>query len=405
MLLAAVLLAACSDAPSTTGTGAEFPASGDPGSGPWQPVAAERVAADCGLDPDLLAAADAAIARPYAIVRYGRLCHELYPDGGDAPGEVFSATKTLGATVTGIAAFETRDLERNGRKTGPLSDADRVDHWLDSFSFNPDAQVAHVLGMVAHDPDLTPGARTFLYDADGSREINRLSDVLNTVVAQDPERLGANLEEFTQRFLFAPLGMHDSRWSGGRPDKVFAFSWSSTVRDMARLGLLLLHGGRWNGEQLLDPAWVQRMTHPSFEDANTGYGYLTWLDSSSGWTFSVRKNEGPLDACAPDAIHPLFPHGIAGTTDCGYAPPYACEQQHDVGVWYAFGLFGQYIVGHRGLDLVLVVKNFGDLDGPKRLWDAVRPALVAEDPEFRGDEAAFCAAYGAGAYAPDLPDA
>jgi hypothetical protein len=51
---------------------------------------------------------------------------------------------------------------------------------------------------------------------------------------------------------------------------------------------------------------------------------------------------------------------------------------------------------------VLVVKNFGDVDGPRRLWDAVRPALVAEDPEFRGDEAAFCAAYGAGDYAPAL---
>jgi hypothetical protein len=31
----------------------------------------------------------------------------------------------------------------------------------------------------------------------------------------------------------------------------------------------------------------------------------------------------------------------------------------------------------------------------------VRPALVAEDPLYAGDEEAFCAAYGANAYAPD----
>jgi hypothetical protein len=36
------------------------------------------------------------------------------------------------------------------------------------------------------------------------------------------------------------------------------------------------------------------------------------------------------------------------------------------------------------------------------LWAAIRPALVAEDPMFMGDEDAFCAAYGPGNYAPDL---
>jgi hypothetical protein len=37
------------------------------------------------------------------------------------------------------------------------------------------------------------------------------------------------------------------------------------------------------------------------------------------------------------------------------------------------------------------------------LWNPIRPALVALDPEFKGDEDAFCEAYGANAYAPDLP--
>ncbi len=259
--------------------------------------------------------------------------------------------------------------------------------------------------MLAHNEDLSFGARTFLYDASGTIQINRLSDVLNTAIAQDPDRLGRDVEEFTRRFVFEPLGMRRSRWSGGRPDKIFAYSWEASVRDMARLGLLLVHGGRWNGEQLLSAEWVSRMTHPASEDANTGYGYLTWLNASWGYTFSIRKLETQLDPCAPVAVNRIFPHGLSEATDCGYQPPYDCEQQLDAGVWYAHGLFGQYIVGHRGLDLVLAVKDFGDLDGPRRLWDAVRPALVALDPEFRGDEAAFCAPYGDNAYAPDLPAA
>jgi len=63
---------------------------------------------------------------------------------------------------------------------------------------------------------------------------------------------------------------------------------------------------------------------------------------------------------------------------------------------------GQFIAGHAGLDLVLVAKNFSGGGGPVGMWEAVRPALVALDPVYAGDEAGFCAAYVAGDYAPDL---
>jgi len=396
-----LVLSACGDDDGSdagnSGTGSVL---ADPGAAPWVPVPAARVAEECGLDPTLLAAADAALNRPYAVIRYGQLCHEFYPDGTDSVAEVFSATKTMGALVTGIAAYQTRNLPRHGRKTGPLSDDDRVDQWLDSFSFNPAARVAHVLAMEAQNHDLSFGKKVFQYDLVGQVQINRLSDIVNAAVQQDPARLGANLEEFTQRFLFAPLGMHESRWSGGTPDKVFAYSWETTVRDMARVGLLMLRDGVWSGERIVDAAWIYKMTHVSFEDANTGYGYLTWLSSASNYTFGEHgaKYQGPGDPCAPVVLYPHYPHGEA--PDCNYAAPYTCRQTFDVGVWYAAGLGGQYIVGHRGLDLVLVVKNLGDV-GAAPLWNAVRPALVALDPTYRGDEAAFCERYGANAYAPD----
>lgn len=409
-LLASATLAACSDAGSGGSSPAgspAYPTSGDPGTAEWQPVPADRVVEDCGLDPDLLAQADARIGLPWAVVRYGKLCHEFYPDGAqqaDEVTEIFSTTKTLGAVATGVAAWQTRDLPTTGRKTGPLSDTDRVDHWLDEFSFNPDAQIAHVLAMVAQNPDLSFGAKTYQYDVVGKVQINRLSDVINTVVAQDPARFGADIEELTQRFLFAPLGMHRSQWSGGSADKIFAYSWTTTVRDMARLGLLLEHGGVWSGQRILGEDWVYKMTHPSFEDANTAYGYLTWLNSASNHTQGLgdAKADGLVIDCAPVSVNFEFPHGLSEATDCGYAPPYSCAQEKDVGLWYAAGLFGQYIIGQRALDLVLVVKDFDPVGGPATLWDIVRPALVARDAEFAGNEAAFCDAYARGAYAPDL---
>jgi hypothetical protein len=54
--------------------------------------------------------------------------------------------------------------------------------------------------------------------------------------------------------------------------------------------------------------------------------------------------------------------------------------------------------------MVLIVKRLGDLAFHGTLWAPVRPALVALDPRFQGDEDAFCAAYGANRYAPDLPE-
>jgi hypothetical protein len=50
-----------------------------------------------------------------------------------------------------------------------------------------------------------------------------------------------------------------------------------------------------------------------------------------------------------------------------------------------------------------VVKNLGSAAFHGTLWGPVRPAVIAADPRFAGDEAAFCAAYGASRYAPDLP--
>jgi hypothetical protein len=379
----------------------------DPGSGEWARVDESELAAVCKLDARLLKEADRVLGVPYAVVRYGQLCWEFYPEGAvqaTTPEENFSTTKTLGATVLGIAAHETRTIARSGRKTGPISDEDRVDHWLDEVSFNSEARISHVLSMLAHNRDLRIGQRAHAYDSTGDVQINRLDDIIDTAINQDPERLGANTEEFTRRFLFEPLGMRHSTWSDGAPSKIFGYTWRSPIRDMARLGLLLLNEGFWSGKRVLSQEWVYRMTHPAFEDANTGYGYLTWLNARSNWSVGgvmADKLDAPRDPCAPSAIHREHPHGLSESLDCGYEPASSCAQNYDVGMWYAEGLGGQEIVGHEGLDLVLVAKDIGNA-GPARLWQAVRPALLAHDETYLNDEAGFCRAYAANEYAPDL---
>lgn len=73
-----------------------------PGQQEWTLVPTAQVATECGLDPALLEQADAEIGRAYAVVRYGKLCHEyyptsLYPDGVDETEIVFSAAKNIGS--------------------------------------------------------------------------------------------------------------------------------------------------------------------------------------------------------------------------------------------------------------------------------------------------------------------
>jgi hypothetical protein len=394
-------------AAGTAGTGGSggIPPFQDPGTGPWMPVPDADKAAQCKLDPALLRTANTRIGAAYAVIRYGKLCHEYLPSGRDAAAEVWSATKSLGAVVVGIAAYETRNIPRTGAKTGGISDSDRADHWLTptTITFNREAQLAHVLAMVGHNRSLEYSTLAYAYDTVGSVQINRLSDVVNAAIAQDAARLGANIEAFTQKFLFQATGMTESRWSSGAASKTFAYTWSSTLRDMARLGLLVMHQGVWAGKRVLDQSWTYKMTHPAFEDANTAYGYLTWLNARTGGTGPGGAGTGTGgDPCAPAAVWDRYPHGLSKAANCTFSAPHSCAQEYDIGVWSAQGLGGQFIVGHAGLDMVIVAKNYSGGGGPTGLWQHIRPALVALDPKYKGDEAGFCAAYGANNYAPDL---
>lgn len=361
----------------------------DPGTGPWRLVPSSSVVSECKLDPALLQAANRTLNRAWAVVRYGKLCHEFYPSGSDPADQVYSTTKTLGALTVGALIHQTRSIPQSTtRKRGPLTEFQRVDHWLDSFTFNRDSTIAHVLAMVSGSSSLAYGQKTWAYDTVGSTAINRLSDVVNTVVAQDTARLGSNIGQFWTRHLAQPLGLESSAWGTSQTSKNFATSWTTTVRDMARVGLLMVNGGVWNGQRLIDETYLYNQIHPAFEDANTGYGYLTWMNED--------------DSCAPKPIHRTYPHGISQAPSCLRSE--GCSQTFDTGVFYAAGLGGQYIIGHRGLDLVIVIKDSGGQSGsePARVWRALRPAVLAQDPTYRNNESGFCNAYGRGNYAPDL---
>jgi CubicO group peptidase (beta-lactamase class C family) len=94
---------------------------------------------------------------------------------------------------------------------------------------------------------------------------------------------GKNLAQYLSEAFWKPMGMeHDALWSvSGGIEKSFCCI-HSNVRDFAKLGQLLLQKGKWNGEQLLDSSFVERMVTPNYKafepDEPKKYGYSIWID-------------------------------------------------------------------------------------------------------------------------------
>jgi CubicO group peptidase (beta-lactamase class C family) len=97
-----------------------------------------------------------------------------------------------------------------------------------------------------------------------------------------------DLVEFAERHLFQPLGIESFSWiTFPLAEQVTFASGGASLRprDMAKFGALYLNGGRWGGEQIISPSWIEastRMSVPLLGNYRTlyGYGYNWWLGRS-----------------------------------------------------------------------------------------------------------------------------
>ena len=126
-------------------------------------------------------------------------------------------------------------------------------------------------------------------------------NVLGTIFEQETKR---NVFDALQQDLAVPLHMQDfrrdlQRKEGDSTRSIHpAYPIFLTTRDMARIGLLMLHNGNWNGKQIVPRDWVAKSTgiitpvtqlNPSIIRRNrVGYGYLWWI-------FDGPWNTGPYE--------------------------------------------------------------------------------------------------------------
>jgi CubicO group peptidase (beta-lactamase class C family) len=86
--------------------------------------------------------------------------------------------------------------------------------------------------------------------------------------------------EFPRRRLFDKIGMRSTLVSTDRfGDFIFSSQVYTNARDLARLGMLYLQGGVWDGERLISEDWIDfvRTPAPATADSGNQYGGQWWL--------------------------------------------------------------------------------------------------------------------------------
>jgi len=293
-----------------------------------------------GLDPERLKTAAAEVFRVekrygFLVVRHGAIVHETYARDAAATNPIFSLTKSLAAALVGIAVTR-----------GELDLRDRVSDWLPVHhpDIASDAEVRHLLTMTA---GREPAGSRFAYNS--STILNSLPNILWLASGRSPHAL------YEER-LRGPVGFgfdwpHNARgWcqigSQGPLPVIRA-----NHRDVARLGLLWLNGGRWGSQQLISPEFVAESLVSPFPDVNAAYGYLWWLNSDAG-TWRMPTGPGRTGRFIPDAPTNLY---------------------------MAMGARGKLMYVIPDHDMVVV--TMGDTDGPQsgpfvhRIWSAIESFL------------------------------
>lgn len=111
------------------------------------------------------------------------------------------------------------------------------------------------------------------------------------------QETGKNIYDEVQSQLAIPLEMQDwdrslqNKEGNTSISKYLAYPMWFSTRDMARLGLMMLHHGEWKNKQIINANWIKEMITqrtspeelnanvPVFKNtgANFGYGYMWWL--------------------------------------------------------------------------------------------------------------------------------
>ena len=278
--------------------------------GPPLPYASSE--ADLTVDQGLAAALDKEFAsaqykdlRSVIVLAHGRTAYERYFKSGSSDyHQVFSVTKSVISTLIGIAIAERAIPSVDATLAELLPDhAEQMTKAVAKTTlkqlltmkggFNTDDPEAAAPNWVADILDKQvwdPGTHWYYS--------NNSAHLAAAVLA---EATGMPVLDYARAKLFDPLGIPTT--PAAQPDVTdpdvldgAGFGWAVDpqdinlggyglrlrAQDMAKLGLLFLHNGSWEGHQVVPADWVHQATTKRADNGGDGYGYLWWVIQLDG---------------------------------------------------------------------------------------------------------------------------
>jgi CubicO group peptidase (beta-lactamase class C family) len=277
----------------------------------WETRAPKDAGMDAAAIDDAIKYAAEHNSTGLVIVRGGRLVTEQYWQNWtpETAQPIFSASKSITATLVGMA------IEEGKMKGVEQSASAFVPQWKGTPK--EAITIRHILTMTS---GIKVGAVRATAEVDAFEETAGLPLehnpgthwAYNTPVYRMLFRMlematGENINSYTRR-KFAPLAWQNSSWDcGAAPNNKTNCTWyRSSLRDMAKFGLLILRHGQWEDKQLISASFVKESTSAS-QKLNEAYGYLWWLNGKASFKLAGgRAVEGMMwPDCPPDAIGAL----------------------------------------------------------------------------------------------------
>jgi CubicO group peptidase (beta-lactamase class C family) len=249
------------------------------GSGPWETVSPQAAGWNAQALDDALAYAQQANSSGVVIAFSGRILAERYwqPPAARSAGstsegwpieDVASLQKSVISLMVGMAV-ERGLVDRNA----PVSKYLGAGWSKAPADAEAGITINHLLTMTSGlseslEFQASAGTRWFY----NTPAYSRLISVLASVTHKGPN-------EYTAEWLTHRLGMTDTRWitREGAASAVNPYGLATTARDLARVGILVLSGGQWKGDRVIDEAYLREMTRPS-QSLNPSYGLLWYAN-------------------------------------------------------------------------------------------------------------------------------